>query len=64
MGPSGQRFPLKRTVGTVRQLGRVLRIFGDQGVERSKGTEPAMSSSLRLFRVICGQEKVSKKVIS
>jgi hypothetical protein len=31
MGPTGQQFPLKRTVGTVRQLGRVLRIFADQG---------------------------------
>jgi hypothetical protein len=50
MGPTGQQFPLKRTVGTVRQLGRVLRIFADQGVERSKGTEPAMSSSLGFFQ--------------
>ena len=38
--PTGQLSLIKRTVGTVWQLGRERRIFRGQGVERLKGREP------------------------
>jgi hypothetical protein len=50
MGPTGQQFPLKRMAGTVRQLGRVLLIFGDQGVYRRADLGLAPYSSDTLFK--------------